>query len=60
MTRNGTAFELPTSEHLTDGSASSLPPYPAAYDGERGGSQDPEKRKAGGHQPTLQDVATHL
>jgi hypothetical protein len=28
---------------------------PQAYDGERGGPQDPVKRRAGGHIPTLQD-----
>ena len=28
---------------------------PNAYDGERGGTQHPEKRLAGGHQPSLAD-----
>lgn len=35
-------------------------PTPGAYDGDRGGSQDPEKRRAGGHSITLQDVAENL
>jgi DNA (cytosine-5)-methyltransferase 1 len=39
--------------------ALSLLPTPAAYDGERGGPQDPAKRKAGGHSVTLQD-AVHV
>lgn len=30
---------------------------PGAYDGERGGPQDPAKRRAGGHYVTLQDQA---
>ena len=33
---------------------------PGAYDGERGGPQDPAKRKAGGHYVTLQDQACFL
>jgi DNA (cytosine-5)-methyltransferase 1 len=36
-----------------------LLPTPAAYDGDRGGPQDPEKRRAGGHSVTLQD-AVHV
>ena len=31
-------------------------PTPDAYAGARGGSQHPEKRRAGGHSVTLQDV----
>lgn len=38
----------------------SLLPTPGAYDGERGGSQHPDKRRDGGHSVTLQDVAEHL
>ncbi len=36
-----------------------LLPTPGAYDGERGGSQHPDKRRGGGHSVTLQDVAEH-
>ena len=58
MTRDGVAFELPTSAHLMDDSASSsLLPTPEAYEGSRGGSQHPDKRRAGGHSTTLQDIA---
>jgi DNA (cytosine-5)-methyltransferase 1 len=44
------------------GAASSLSllPTPGAYDGERGGSQHPDKRRDGGHSVTLQDVTEHL
>lgn len=37
-----------------------LPPTPAAYDGMKGGSQHPAKRRAGGHQPSVADVVEHL
>lgn len=37
-----------------------LLPTPAAYDGSRGGSQHPEKRRTGGHQPSVADVVEHL
>ncbi|GAA1148092.1 hypothetical protein GCM10009651_36020 [Microbacterium natoriense] len=40
--------------HLT------LLPTPGAYDGERGGSQHPDKRRAGNHSVTIQDVTEHL
>jgi hypothetical protein len=93
MTRGGLAYELPTWEHLTGGSAfssllgtpraadgmahpmrsgvgdakgrledqiSMLLPTPEAYQGARGGSQHPEKRAAGGHAVSLQDVTEHL
>jgi hypothetical protein len=36
-----------------------LLPTPDAYAGTRGGSQDPEKRRAGGHSVSLGDVAEH-
>ncbi|WP_144795728.1 DNA cytosine methyltransferase [Microbacterium paludicola] len=42
------------------GSGGRLLPTPGAYDGERGGSQHPDKRRAGNHSVTLQDVAEHL
>src|SRR5690606_13649099 len=41
-------------------SALSLLPTPGAYDGERGGSQHPDKRRAGNHSVTIQDVAEHI
>lgn len=37
-----------------------LLPTPGAYDGERGGSQHPDKRRAGNHSVSIQDVAEHL
>lgn len=37
-----------------------LLPTPAAYDGMKGGSQHPAKRRAGGHQPSVADVVEHL
>ena len=37
-----------------------LLPTPGAYDGDRGGSQHPDKRRAGNHSVTLQDVAEHM
>jgi hypothetical protein len=97
MTVNGVAYELPTWEHHTDGSASSSllrtvmadeagggplspamasargqtlrltgqmidlvnPSQPNAYS-DRGGTQHPEKKKSGGHQVNLDDVAEHI
>lgn len=40
--------------------AQRLLPTPGAYDGYRGGSQHPDKRRDGGHSVTIQDVAEHL
>lgn len=37
-----------------------LLPTPDAYSATRGGPQDPEKRREGGHQPTLADVTSAL
>lgn len=37
-----------------------LLPTPNAYDGSKGGSQHPSKRRAGGHQPSVADVVEHL
>src|SRR5690554_4451205 len=37
MTRNGSAYALPTPEHPTDGSGSSFLPTPRASDGPHGG-----------------------
>lgn len=45
-------------EPLLPGAVQMLP-TPGAYDGERGGSQHPDKRRGGGRSVTLQDVAEH-
>lgn len=62
--RAGVAYGPPTSELPTDGSGSSSPPgllvTPTAQLGINGGSQHPDKRKAGGHGPTLADQVEHL
>ena len=61
MTRSGTAYALPTSGPLTAGSESSwLLPTPSASVGVNGGSQHPDKRRAGGHSVQLHDVIEHL
>ena len=57
MTVAGTAYELPTSAHHTADPASSLLPTPEANTASNGGSQHPNKRRAGGHSVNLQDVA---
>ncbi len=40
--------------------AQRLLPTPDAYSGDRGGSQHPDKRLAGGHTVSIADVAEHL
>ena len=63
MTLSGAAYALPTWEPATAASASSSSPglpTPSANLETNGGSQDPEKRRAGGHQPTTADVVEHL
>jgi len=61
MTRSGNAFELPMWERPTAGNgASSLLKTPTAQLAVNGGSQHPEKRKSGGHGPTLADEVEHL
>jgi hypothetical protein len=56
----GAAYEQPTSAPPTaEPESSSLLPTPDAYQAARGGSQDPEKRIAGGHAVSLQDVTEH-
>ena len=60
MTRRGQLFRLPTLERPTSGLESSLLLTPTANLGSNGGSQPPEKRRAGGHGPTLADVIEHL
>lgn len=49
---NGMGMPLPIAVQLL--------PTPGAYDGERGGSQHPDKRREGGHSVTIQDVAENL
>ena len=62
--RAGVAYGPPALELPTDGSGSSSPPgllvTPTAQLGINGGSQHPDKRKAGGHGPTLADQVEHL
>ena len=70
--RNGTAYSLAAnvtasepaanaSEPPTAGSeSSSLLPTPSASLGVNGGSQPPDKRRAGGHSVQLHDVIEHL
>ncbi len=58
--RNGRVYERPMSVPLMGGSVSSWLPTPAAYDSTRGGVQSPDKRREGGHQPSLADVVTPL
>ncbi len=61
MTRSGSAFELPTSARPTAASGcSSLLKTPTAQLAVNGGSQHPDKRRAGGHGPTLADEVEHL
>jgi len=61
----GMAYALPTSVPRMDASGSSslrgsLLPTPSANVAENGGSQHPDKRRAGGHQPSIADVVEHL
>jgi DNA (cytosine-5)-methyltransferase 1 len=44
-------------DKMLTGEVLNLLSTPGAYDGERGGPQDPAKRRAGGHYVTLQDQA---
>ena len=60
MTRSGALSELPTSAHLTSVSGFSLLATPQANLGSCGGSQPPEKRRAGGHSVSLADQVEHL
>ena len=59
-TRNGEAYEQPTLVPRMADTASSLLPTPNAGHGDPRGSQPPEKRRAGGHQPSVADVIEHL
>ena len=59
--RNGIAYERLTLEPPTAAPAtSSLLPTPSASLGVNGGSQHPDKRRAGGHSVQLHDVIDHL
>jgi hypothetical protein len=61
MTRDGVAYELPTPELRTaDSGSSSLLKTPTSQLAANGGSQHPDKRKDGGHGPTLADEVEHL
>ena len=60
MTRNGVLSALPTSVPLTSESVFSLLATPQANLGSCGGSQEPEKRRAGGHSVSLADQIEHL
>ncbi|MCP2242732.1 hypothetical protein LX86_001453 [Lentzea aerocolonigenes] len=64
MTCGGHAYALPTPGHhtaVTGGSATRhLLKTPTAQLAVNGGSQHPDKRKAGGHGPTLADEVEHL
>lgn len=54
---------LPTPRVARGGSATEtveLLPTPDSYAGSRGGSQHPDKRRAGGHAVSVADVAEHL
>ncbi|MFA7763060.1 hypothetical protein [Streptomyces sp. NRRL S-448] len=56
-------FARPMSVHRTSGTGSSSSPLlktPTANLAVNGGSQHPDKRKAGGHGPTLADEVEHL
>ena len=48
------------SSRLEDALAIQLLPTPNAYEGERGGSQHPDKKRQGGHAVNVSDVAEHV
>jgi hypothetical protein len=59
--RSGLVYERRTSVHPTAGSGgSALLKTPTSQLAVNGGSQHPDKRKAGGHGPTLADEVEHL
>lgn len=61
MTRGGVAYALPMwAPRTPDIESSSLLKTPTAQLAINGGSQHPDKRKAGGHGPTLADEIEHL
>lgn len=60
MTRSGVLSALLTSVPLTSESGCLLLATPQANLGSCGGSQEPEKRRAGGHSVSLADQIEHL
>lgn len=59
--RNGRLYGHPTwVPHTAANASSSLLKTPTAQLAQNGGSQHPDKRKAGGHGPTLADEVEHL
>lgn len=64
MTSGGCAYELPMPELPIGATGGSGMPHllktPTAQLAVNGGSQHPDKRKAGGHGPTLADEVEHL
>ena len=59
--RNGVCFRRPPLALPTAATgSSSLLPTPDAYEAQRGGSQHPDKRRAGKHTPYLAAVIEHL
>lgn len=60
MTRSGVLSALPTLVPLTSASDFSLLATPQANLGSCGGSQEPAKRRAGGHSVNLADQIEHL
>ena len=63
--RNGSVFPHPTSAPRTKGKGASSQPgrllkTPTSNLGANGGAQHPDKRKAGGHGPTLKDEVQFL
>ena len=57
------SFLLHTPRATGGGSSSenlAMLPTPAARAGDMRGTQSPEKRRAGGHQPSIADVVEHL
>src|SRR5690606_24438216 len=63
MTRRGRLYALPTSGPATAETGSGSSPLlktPTSQLGPNGGSQHPDKRKAGGHGPTLADEVEWL
>ena len=60
MMRSGVSYQLPPLALPTSEPESSLLLTPTANLGSNGGSQPPEKRRAGGHGPTLADQIEHM
>ena len=60
MMRSGVSYRLAPLEPRTSAPECSLLLTPTANLGSNGGSQPPEKRRAGGHGPTLADQIEHM